>query len=166
MSDGENKRSLRCAASRRDLASTLSAHLRHDQRAHLYGFPSPDSDYDLRGCHLLPVREVVGLDRRPGDDRVVGGRRGLEIDLVTHDAGKFFQLTAEEKRLCAGAVVLAAGRPRVGPSIRGAESRSASLASRGITTTITEALPKPSGGSSRRNSRLGSSHCSTFTASS
>ena len=22
--------------------------------AHLYGFPSPDSDYDLRGVHLLP----------------------------------------------------------------------------------------------------------------
>jgi predicted nucleotidyltransferase len=27
--------------------------------AHLYGFPSPDSDYDLRGVHVLPVREVV-----------------------------------------------------------------------------------------------------------
>ena len=26
--------------------------------AHLYGFPSPDSDYDLRGCHLLPVKDV------------------------------------------------------------------------------------------------------------
>ena len=29
--------------------------------AHLYGFPSPDSDYDLRGVHLLPLEEVVGL---------------------------------------------------------------------------------------------------------
>ena len=29
--------------------------------AHLYGFPSPDSDIDLRGCHLLPLRAVVGL---------------------------------------------------------------------------------------------------------
>lgn len=28
---------------------------------HLYGFPSPDSDYDLRGVHLLPLEEVVGL---------------------------------------------------------------------------------------------------------
>jgi predicted nucleotidyltransferase len=28
----------------------------------MYGFPSPDSDYDLRGSHILPVREVVGLD--------------------------------------------------------------------------------------------------------
>ena len=24
--------------------------------AHLYGFPSPDSDIDLRGCHLMPLR--------------------------------------------------------------------------------------------------------------
>ena len=29
--------------------------------AHLYGFPSPDSDFDLRGVHLLPLTEVVGL---------------------------------------------------------------------------------------------------------
>ena len=36
--------------------------------AHLYGFPSPDSDYDLRGVHVLPLREVVGLD--PGRETV------------------------------------------------------------------------------------------------
>jgi predicted nucleotidyltransferase len=30
--------------------------------AHLYGFPSPDSDYDLRGIHILPVSEVVELN--------------------------------------------------------------------------------------------------------
>ena len=23
--------------------------------AHLYGFPSPDSDFDLRGVHILPL---------------------------------------------------------------------------------------------------------------
>ena len=27
--------------------------------AHLYGFPSPDSDFDLRGIHVLPLREVL-----------------------------------------------------------------------------------------------------------
>ena len=32
--------------------------------AHLYGFPSPDSDYDLRGAHVLPVETVVGLEVR------------------------------------------------------------------------------------------------------
>jgi hypothetical protein len=29
--------------------------------AHLYGFPSADSDYDLRGVHILPVRDAVGM---------------------------------------------------------------------------------------------------------
>ena len=58
--------------------------------AHLYGFPSPDSDYDLRGIHLLPLNEVVGLT--PGNETVEksGIHDGLEIDLVTHDAKKFF----------------------------------------------------------------------------
>jgi predicted nucleotidyltransferase len=60
--------------------------------AHLYGFPSPDSDYDLRGCHVLPVREVVGLD--VGRETIESSRdeAGLELDLVTHDARKFFGL--------------------------------------------------------------------------
>ena len=60
--------------------------------AHLYGFPSPDSDYDLRGVHVLPVREVIGLD--PGRETVEVSelRGGLEIDLVTHDVRKFFGL--------------------------------------------------------------------------
>ena len=60
--------------------------------AHLYGFPSPDSDYDLRGVHTLPVSEVVGLD--PGRETIEssGVREGLELDLVTHDVRKFFGL--------------------------------------------------------------------------
>jgi len=33
--------------------------------AHLYGFPSRDSDVDLRGVHVLPVAEVVGLQAGP-----------------------------------------------------------------------------------------------------
>jgi uncharacterized protein len=60
--------------------------------AHLYGFPSPDSDYDLRGVHILPLTAIAGL-REPKEtiesDRVVDG---LEIDLVTHDVGKFMHL--------------------------------------------------------------------------
>jgi hypothetical protein len=60
--------------------------------AHLYGFPSPDSDYDLRGVHVLPVREVIGLDAGRETIEVSAVRDGLEIDLVTHDARKFFAL--------------------------------------------------------------------------
>lgn len=60
--------------------------------AHLYGFASPDSDYDLRGVHLLPLRDVVGLS--PGRETIEQSQTlaGLEIDLVTHDARKFFTL--------------------------------------------------------------------------
>ncbi len=60
--------------------------------AHLYGFASPDSDYDLRGTHVLPVSEVVGL--HPGRETIESEsiRDGLEIDLVTHDVKKFFGL--------------------------------------------------------------------------
>jgi len=60
--------------------------------AHLYGFPSPDSDYDLRGVHILPAREVLGLDVNHETIEVSAKRDGLELDLVTHDAKKFFGL--------------------------------------------------------------------------
>jgi predicted nucleotidyltransferase len=60
--------------------------------AHLYGFPSPDSDYDLRGVHILPVKEVVGLI--PKDETLESAEvvQGIEIDLVTHDLKKFLQM--------------------------------------------------------------------------
>jgi predicted nucleotidyltransferase len=58
--------------------------------AHLYGFPSPDSDYDLRGIHVLPVSQVVRLDPGRETIEVSGDRDGLEMDLVTHDVRKFF----------------------------------------------------------------------------
>jgi predicted nucleotidyltransferase len=60
--------------------------------AHLYGFPSPDSDYDLRGAHILPVTEIVGLEVKNEtieDSRVI---EGLEMDIVSHDVRKFFHL--------------------------------------------------------------------------
>ncbi len=60
--------------------------------AHLYGFPSPDSDYDLRGTHILPVREVVGLDTGPETIESSKTEGELEVDLVTHDVHKFFNL--------------------------------------------------------------------------
>ena len=60
--------------------------------AHLYGFPSPDSDFDLRGVHLLPLETVVGLDEGTETLEKEGVYDGLEIDLVTHDAAKFFKL--------------------------------------------------------------------------
>src|SRR5262249_32332725 len=60
--------------------------------AHLYGFPSPDSDYDLRGVHILPAHEVVGLDPGRETIEISQASNGLELDLVTHDIRKFFLL--------------------------------------------------------------------------
>lgn len=60
--------------------------------AHLYGFPSPDSDYDLRGAHLLPLEEVVGLQTGPETIEKSDVVDGMEIDLVTHEVKKFFGL--------------------------------------------------------------------------
>ena len=60
--------------------------------AHLYGFPSPDSDFDLRGTHVLPLENIVGLDVRNEavqDSRII---EGLEMDIVSHDVRKFFKL--------------------------------------------------------------------------
>lgn len=59
--------------------------------AHLYGFASADSDYDVRGAHLLPFEQIAGLRR--GEETVERMSPGPpELDVVTHDAGKFFRL--------------------------------------------------------------------------
>jgi uncharacterized protein len=58
--------------------------------SHLYGFPSTDSDYDLRGVHILSVEEVVGLETGNETIEVSKVHESLEIDLVTHDVKKFF----------------------------------------------------------------------------
>jgi predicted nucleotidyltransferase len=60
--------------------------------AHLYGFASVDSDLDLRGAHLLPVAEVVGLRTGPQTVQVNGERDGVELDVVSHDLHKFARL--------------------------------------------------------------------------
>lgn len=60
--------------------------------AHLYGFPSADSDVDLRGVHVLPAREVVGLRTGPETLDRTWERDGVEVDLVTHDLAKFCRL--------------------------------------------------------------------------
>jgi len=105
--------------------------------AHLYGFPSPDSDFDLRGAHILPLERVIGLDAK--DETVEDSRiiEELEMDIVSHDAKKFFGLLlkkngyvleqlfsplvvqttpehAELKAICAGRAGAETGAPNSG----------------------------------------------------
>jgi uncharacterized protein len=61
--------------------------------SHLYGFPSGDSDFDLRGVHIAPAEEVLslrGLQRETVEFKTYDD--GYEDELVTHDAGKYFRL--------------------------------------------------------------------------
>ncbi|NNJ25082.1 nucleotidyltransferase domain-containing protein [Alienimonas chondri] len=81
--------------------------------AHLYGFPSADSDVDLRGVHLLPPGERTPRRRGKPRDTVDSTAviDGLEIDLVTHDAAKFFVLMLRPngyvlEQVCSPLVVL------------------------------------------------------------
>ena len=60
--------------------------------AHLYGFPSRDSDVDLRGVHVLPAAEVVGLRTGPETLDRTWFENEAEVDLVTHDLAKFARL--------------------------------------------------------------------------
>ncbi|MEW6306173.1 MAG: nucleotidyltransferase domain-containing protein [Verrucomicrobiota bacterium] len=60
--------------------------------AHLYGFPSPDSDFDLRGAHVLPLDAVLGLNVKHETVECARVIEGLEMDIVSHDVKKFFGL--------------------------------------------------------------------------
>src|SRR5262249_1973392 len=60
--------------------------------AHLYGFPSQDSDIDLRGCHLLPLPSLIGLEQPVETSEHNTMHGGLEVEYVSHDAGKDLRL--------------------------------------------------------------------------
>lgn len=60
--------------------------------AHLYGFASPDSDYDLRGMHAMPAGALLGLDLPTETYEILDRESPVEMDLVTHDARKFMKM--------------------------------------------------------------------------
>lgn len=55
--------------------------------AHAYGFPSPDSDLDLKGIHVAPTRDLLGL--RPDTPPVerIEVVEGVELDYSSHEIG-------------------------------------------------------------------------------
>ncbi len=65
--------------------------------AHLYGFASPSSDVDLRGCHLLPVRTMLGLGPIKQEIRRVLTVAGAEVDLVSEDLVRYVVLVIQQR---------------------------------------------------------------------
>lgn len=60
--------------------------------AHLYGFPSPDSDVDLRGAFVLPLEAVLRLHDPEETLTLTQAHGGVEVDWVAHDVRKFARL--------------------------------------------------------------------------
>lgn len=80
--------------------------------AHLYGFASPDSDYDLRGAHVIGLKSMIGLDTPRETYEVLDRDAPVEMDLVTHDIRKFFAMLLGRngyvlEQICSPMVVLA-----------------------------------------------------------
>jgi len=55
--------------------------------AHAYGFPSPDSDLDLKCVHVAPTGDLVGLDRREGGAEEMIVIDGVELDYGSNEIG-------------------------------------------------------------------------------
>jgi predicted nucleotidyltransferase len=64
--------------------------------AHLYGFPSEDSDIDLRGCYQVPLEDLIGLHRPVETRDLKLDLAGLEVELVGHEMGKYLRLLCKD----------------------------------------------------------------------
>ncbi|MEM6531997.1 MAG: nucleotidyltransferase domain-containing protein [Myxococcota bacterium] len=53
--------------------------------SHTYGFPSPDSDLDLKGVHVLPAHSLLGLTRPELSYDYLGDWEGREYDLTLNE---------------------------------------------------------------------------------
>ena len=60
--------------------------------AHAYGFPSVDSDLDLKGIHLVPTRTLLGLQPDVAVHDLTEVFDGVECDLTTNEAGSALAL--------------------------------------------------------------------------
>ena len=69
--------------------------------SHLYGFPSPDGDVDVRGFHVVDAERYALLDRP--DEQIVVNQDGItegfeefeEVDLVSYELRKFGVLLSQ-----------------------------------------------------------------------
>lgn len=63
---------------RRHLVVSLSG-------AHAYGFPSPDSDLDLKAVHVEPTSELLALEPRSRHKELITVIEGVEVDYSSNE---------------------------------------------------------------------------------
>lgn len=68
------------AAARRHVVVSLSG-------AHAYGFPSPDSDVDVKAVHLGPTAELLGFPRATKGAERLEVVAGVEVDYSSNELG-------------------------------------------------------------------------------
>src|SRR5437762_9816511 len=66
------------ARARRHIVVSLSG-------AHAYGFPSPDSDLDLKAIHIEPTARLLGLSRPASSASRLEVIDGIEIDYTSNE---------------------------------------------------------------------------------
>jgi predicted nucleotidyltransferase len=60
--------------------------------AHAYGFPSPDSDLDLKAVHMADARAVLGVGSGPSPIEHLSVFEGRELDFSSHDLAQVVRL--------------------------------------------------------------------------
>jgi uncharacterized protein len=60
--------------------------------SHHYGFPSPDSDLDIKTIHLAPTRSLLGLASPPEAHERLATFEGVECDLTSNEARQALRL--------------------------------------------------------------------------
>ena len=75
----------------------------------LHGFDTPDSDRDIRGCHVLPLEIVTGLAGGPESIRRKDDQGTPGVELATHDVKKVLRHAAQPQRQPSGGSFLALG---------------------------------------------------------
>lgn len=53
--------------------------------AHAYGFPSPDSDFDLKAIHIVSTRDLLGLGPEPKTAERMEVIEGVEVDYSSNE---------------------------------------------------------------------------------
>ena len=82
----------------------------------VYGFSLPKSDWDLTGCHLAPIQDVLGTKIVRDTVRV----RREHAEIMSYEAGKFFKMLSVGSGNAIEAALgrSVAGRPEIMSEIR------------------------------------------------
>lgn len=60
--------------------------------SHYYGFPAPDSDLDLKGIHVAPLRDILSLEPPKAAVNIEGLEGGLLCDYTSNEVEQAMRL--------------------------------------------------------------------------